>query len=152
MFHTRLSKTEFFDFVQESLPCFNNRNAISKSAQCLLFKMRICHNVKFRLLASHFCIDKMTAVGIFTRLVLYHFRHSCNIPVILNEQGQINQPELDKLLETSYQAMPRFCRRVASKMKDPTGRNRRGVILQCDSTYFDTTSSSDNGKFSSCVF
>ena len=60
--------------------------------------------------------------------------------------GDLVTSERDKLLETVYNSCPTYFKQLVKDFKDPSGRNRTGVILNVDSTYLDTTSGQDIGK------
>ena len=84
---------------------------------------------------------------VFYWIALYHFVNNSNIPNILSLEGQIVAAELNKLLSTAYRNTPDFMKQLLRDFKDPDPtRNRIGVPLNVDATYFHTTSSADIGK------
>ena len=75
-----------------------------------------------------------------------HYYKKSNIPILINPQGQINEEERDKLYQEAYDNTSDYHRELVKDFHDPSGSGRLPVVLQCDGTYFDTTSSSDLGK------
>ena len=142
---TRMTKVQFLNFVLKFRGAYRrkSKSGLGLHAACLLYKIRFCHNTPLAKLATDFSTTESTAEDIFYRFAIHQYKTDCNIPQILNQAGQINIQERDKLFRTAYENTPVFFRRLVQDLRDPSGRGRQPCILQCDATYFDTTGSAD---------
>ena len=64
----------------------------------------------------------------------------------IGPNGQVNEPERDKMLLSAYNNTPEFYITLVEDFRDPLGANRLPVVLQIDATYIDMCSSIDPGK------
>ena len=146
--HCRMRKSEFFDFVSNCKGAMLKvrKDGLNLHAQSLLFLLKVSHNIPNAVLASMFAVGETTVNDVFIRICLHQYIHCNNIPNILDLNGDLVTSERDKLLETAYNSCPTYFKQLVKDFKDPSGRNRTGVILNVDSTYLDTTSGQDIGK------
>ena len=144
--YCRITKMQFFDFVQSNVGVSVRGSGLNLYAQSLLFKIRLCHEITWDELASQFNVSRNTASNVFIRVLLHQYVHHNNIPNILNLNGDLVASERDKLLETADNNCPIYFKQLVRDLRDPSGRNRKPVIINCDSTYLDTQSSKDIGK------
>ena len=149
--HCRLTKSDFFDFVEScrGAPLRLKKSSLNIYAQCFLFLLKVSHGYQNYSLASMFAVGERTVRDVFIRICLHRFTKCNNIPNILDLNGALVQSERDKLLETAYADTPIYFKQLVKDFKDPSGRGRKGIILNVDSTYLDTTSGQDIGK---CVY
>ena len=147
--YCRMTKDQFLDFESSSRVTTASwkKSGLNSYAQCLLFQMKVCHDLTFPLLGSLFNVDVVTAINVFLRILFHQFLHNNNIPNILDINGQLVPSERDKLLTTAYNNTPTYFKEMVKDFKDPDGRGRTPVILNTDATYSDTTSSQDIGKY-----
>ena len=144
----RMTKVQFLEFeVSVRGSTLRMGSGLIPMSQCLLFHIKLCHDTPDEFLAQMFAISRSTTERVFYRIALYHFVNNSNIPNILSLEGQIVAAELNKLLSTAYRNTPDFMKQLLRDFKDPDPtRNRIGVPLNVDATYFHTTSSADIGK------
>ena len=146
--YCHMTKMQFLEFeVSVRGSTLRMRSGLIPMSQCLLFHIKLCHDTPDEFLAQMFAISKSTTERVFYWIALYHFVNNSNIPNILSLEGQIVAAELNKLLSTAYRNTPDFMKQLLCDFKDPDPtRNRIGVPLNVDATYFHTTSSADIGK------
>ena len=141
--HTRLTKIEFLEFVEKFTGANLRQRELNLHAQCLLFRMRLCQDNSFEQLGSFFTISERAARKIFLRMVIHYYLHLNNIPTIVNQDGTVNAQERVKLYEFADNNTPDYFKRLVQDLEDPTGRNRKAVLLSIDATYYYTQASGD---------
>ena len=141
---TTLTKSQFFDFVLAVHPCVHsNRHELRCFSACLLFLRKMAKNPSFKSLATDFVITEMTAINLFYKICVYYFKNCINIPLIINGNGVVNNAEVDKLLENAYNSTQPFFSELVRRFHDPSDRGRLPILINCDATYLDTTTSGD---------
>ena len=138
---TRMSKVEFFEFVQSSIGSRDRAGTLNLWSECLMFLMKVCQNVPYEMLGSLFEVDSTTAHFAVYRQLMFHYLHNVNIPQIIREDGSVNEEELEKLFETAHRNTEDFYK--AFDFEDPNLLDRIGVLINCDATYLFTEGSSD---------
>ena len=142
-----LSKIQYFKFVADVQNAVTRVVQMNIFAKCLLVLMKLAKNHSFQELSVFFSITDASrgrnASDIFYKILMFYYMNCVNLPAIIDNQGNINQREVDKLLDTAYLHMSQFYRTLVEDFQDPSGQNRIPVILQSDATYLDVTTSSD---------
>ena len=138
---TRLTKVEYFQFVESSIGSRQRAGVLSLWAESLLFLMKVAHNTPYELLGTMFEVSTKVAHDAVYRQLLHHYFHNLNIPQIVRQDGSINEEELDKMFRTADRNTEPFYKTF--EFKDPQNRGRRGVFFNIDATYFFTEGSSD---------
>ena len=141
--HTRLTKIQFFDFVEKCRGANLKQRELNLFSQCLVFKMKMAHETTNDQLASFFKVDEKTIRRCFLRILMHQFMHRNNIPVLIRPDGTVNDEERNKLFDFAHNNTPDYFKRLVQEMEDPTGRQRVGVLLNMDATYFYSQGSSD---------
>ena len=139
----RMFKQQFFDLVLTCVGAEHRSSSLNIFAQCFLMLYKLCHSSSFRQIATLFGLTSHNvAANVFYRQVTHQFLTNCNIPrVIVN--GQVNQPEIDKLLDDAFNRTPTFYRVLVKDFLDPTDRDRTPLLLNTDGTYIDIQGSAD---------
>ena len=62
--------------------------------------MKMVHNMSYELLGNMFSLpsEEVGAREIFYRILVHQYLHHCNIPAIIDTQGNINDEEVNKAL------------------------------------------------------
>ena len=141
--HTRLSKIQFLDFVEKCRNANIRQRKLNLHSQCLMFHLKISHATTDEQLSSFFGVSHVAVQKIVLRVLMHQFMHRNNIPVIIRPDGTVNVEEKNKLFEFAHANTPAYFRTLVADMEDPTGRNRTGVLLNIDATYFYSQGSSD---------
>ena len=108
-----------------------------------MFHLKISHATTDKQLSSFFGVSHVAVQKIVLRVLMHQFMHRNNIPVIIRPDGTVNVEEKNKLFEFAHANTPAYFRTLVADMEDPTGRNRTGVLLNIDATYFYSQGSSD---------
>ena len=138
---TRMSKIEFFQFVESSIGSRQRAGILNLWAESLLFLLKIAHNTPYELLGTMFNVSQKLAHDVVYRQLLHHYLNNVNIPSILRHDGSVNQGELEKMFRTAYRNTEPYYRTFG--FKDPQNRGRQGVFFNADCTYLFTEGSSD---------
>ena len=140
---TRHTKQQFFDLVQTCRGAHAKSSKLNEYAECLLFVMKLCHQVSFHVISVLFALpSKGSTSDVFYRQLSHQYRTNSNIPSII-QNGVTNEEEVAKLLHNSYENTPQFHKTLLQDFEDPSGRGRIPVGLNVDATYFDIESSDD---------
>ena len=138
---TRMTKLEYLVFVESAIGSREKTRGLNLFAECLMFLIKISHDVSYDLLGALFEVDKSVARRTVYHQCMYYYNNNLNIPSILLGDGSVNAPEVSKLLTTCYNNTEEFYKTF--KFEDPTGRGRTAVFLNTDATYLFTQNSSD---------
>ena len=136
-----MTKLEYFSFVESAIGSNQRRRGLNLFAECLMFLIKIAHDVPYEMLGALFEVDHTVAMLLVHRQCLHYFKNNLNIPSILQPDGTANVHEVSKLLRTAYNNTEPYYKTFV--FEDPTGRGRRPVFLNVDATYLFTQNSSD---------
>ena len=139
---TRLTKVEFFRFVESSIGSRTRENRdLNLWSECLMFLMKISQDTPYQMLGTHFEVDAQLAQTVVYRQVLHQYFNHTNIPCIINADGSVNQAELSKMFRSAHANTPEFFKQLT--FEDPLNLGRIGVYLNIDATYLFTQNSMD---------
>ena len=134
--YCRMSKEQFINFSMTNVPALTKRGELNVYAETLLFLIKICHGTPFQALAKMFSFKNHTSASrIFYRILAHQYMNNVSIPVLINEQGIVNDGEVDKFLNLAYDQMSPYFKTLVSYLEDPTGQNREAVLINLDATY-----------------
>ena len=142
-----LVKVTKHDFLKLVISCLGakirSHGNLNIFACCFLFLYKLTNQVSYDMLATLFCLPNVSsAFDAFHQQVLHQFRFNCNIPnIIFNDK--VNQPEIDKLLQSAHRRTPIFFKVLLKDLEDPSGNGRTPVVLNIDGTYIDIQGSED---------
>ena len=139
---TRLTKVEFFRFVESSIGSRTRENRhLNLWSECLMFLLKIAHDTPYQMLGTMFEVDPQLAHTVVYRQVLHQYFNHTNIPCIINADGSVNQAELSKMFQSAHANTPEFFKQLT--FEDPLNLGRIGVYLNIDATYLFTQNSMD---------
>ena len=138
---TRMTKIEYFSFVESAIGSRQRRRELNLFAECLMFLLKVSHDVPYEMLGALFEVNHNVAMDLVYRQCLHYFKNNLNIPSILQPDGSANIAEVSKLLRTAYNNTEPYYKTFV--FEDPTGQGRRPVFINVDATYLFTQNSSD---------
>lgn len=141
-----ITKKQFLDIVLKQEGSLSRKSELNLSGEVFLWLLKLTKNLSNEVLRGLFHLNSIENVRqIFYRQNSYYYRNNINIPVIIAQDGSVNQQELDKLLQICYDGMSDYHRTLAAAIADPNpeGRRRIGLIANVDSTYWDMEGGGD---------
>ena len=99
-------------------------------AAIFLVLIHLAHNWNWYVLGEMFNVNHQTCANVFYTTISQLFLNRSNIPILVDPNGQVNQAEVDKMLESAYNNTPVYFRELVKDFKDPSSRNRLPVIIQ----------------------
>ena len=141
-----MTKVQYLNIVvkQDGSQSRSRRSELSLPSEVFLWLLKMTKNLANEVLRGLFALNSAEIVRqMFNRQNAFYYCNNINIPAIINQDGSVNIQERDKLLQICYDGMSDYHRTLAAALADPEGRNRRGVILNVDSTYIDTEGGGD---------
>ena len=141
-----MTKVQYLDIVHKQEGSLSKKSELNLCGEVFLWLLKLTKNLSNEVLRGLFQLNhKENVRKIFYRQNCYYYNNNINIPIIIAQDGSINQQELDKLLQICYDGMSDYHRTLAAAIADPKpeGRIRIGVILNVDSTYWDTEGGGD---------
>ena len=142
--HINIHKTQFFDIVQKQSGCQDRRSELNIFSEVFLWMLKLTKGLSNALIRSMFALNsEEVARQIFIRQNIFYYLHNVNIPSIVAPDGSVNNAERRKLYDQCYAGMSPLHRRLAANIRDPSGRNRRCVIINVDGSYIDIEGMSD---------
>ena len=126
-------------------PCYtpHHHHELNLFSEVLLWLLKLTKSPPYRVLCVLFSLSShQTASQIFYKHLCYYYANHINIPRLI-VGGVTNAVEVQKLYQIAYDSMDPFYKTLMAEMRDPAGRDRVGVLLNIDATYFDLQGSSD---------
>ena len=82
----RMTKKQFLEYSMSMLGATKKKGDMSIFGETLLFLIKMCHNPSFRLLSIMFSMaSKTSAIRIFYRFLIHHFKFNTAIPALIDE-------------------------------------------------------------------
>lgn len=142
--HINIHKTQFYDLVNKQAGSHGKRCDLNIFSEVFLWMLKLTKGLSNALLGSMFDLNsEEVARQVFIRQNMFYYLHNVNIPNIVAHDGSVNHAERRKLYQQCYAGMSPLHRRLAAKIRDPTGRNRRCVFINVDGSYIDIEGLSD---------
>ncbi len=138
---TRMSKEEFFQFVESSIGSRTKPGELNLFSESLMMLMKLAHDVPYDMLGGLFGLSPPGAQTVVYRQLMHQYLHQTNIPCILRPDGSVNQAEVEKLFQSAYDNTQDFYKTF--NFVDPLSLGRIGVFLNIDASYLFTQNSSD---------
>ena len=144
-FLINFTKSQYLNLVVKQAPCYtpHHHHELNLFAEVLLWLLKLTKSLPYRILCVLFSLSShQTASQIFYKHLCYYYTNHVNIPRLI-VGGVTNAVEVQKLYQIAYDSMDPFYKTLMGEMQDPAGRDRVGVLLNIDATYFDLQGSSD---------
>ena len=144
--HINMTKIQFYNLVWKQAGCHRrqSQSELNIFSEVFLWLLKMTKGSPNDLLSSMFCLNNEEhARQVFQRHCLYYYQHNVNIPKVISQDGSINHAERRKLYQQCRHGMSPLYRRLADRIKDPTGRNRICVLINIDGSYIDVQGSGD---------
>ena len=145
MDYINMTKVQFYDLVVKQAGAHRRQSSeLNIFSEVLLWLMKLTKGHSNDYLRATFSLNtKEHARQVFNRHTLYYYTKNVNIPNIISPDGSVNNAERTKVYQQCRQGMSSLHRRLADRIKDPTGRNRICIIINIDGSYIDVTGSGD---------
>ena len=140
-----MTKIQFYNLVWKQAGAHTRQSSeLNIFSEVFLWLLKLTKGVSNAFLRAMFSLNNDEhARQVFNRHSLYYYLNNVNIPNIISPDGSINNAERTKLYQQCREGMSPFYRRLADRIRDPTGRNRICVIINIDGSYIDVTGSGD---------
>ena len=145
MDHINMTKIQFFNLVWKQAGAHTRQSSeLNIFSEVFLWLLKLTKGISNDFLRAMFSLNYTEhARQVFNRHTLFYYQNNVNIPNIIAPNGSVNNEERRKLYQQCREGMSPLHRRLADRMKDPTGRNRICVIINIDGSYIDVTGSGD---------
>ena len=143
--YINMTKIQFYNLVWKQAGAHTRQSSdLNIFSEVFLWLLKLTKGESNKYLRAMFSLnDQEHARQVFNRHNLYYYQTNVNIPNIISQDGSVNNAERSKMYRQCRAGMSRLHRRLAARIKDPSGRNRICVIINIDGSYIDVTGSGD---------
>ena len=145
MDYINMTKIQFFNLVWKQAGAHRRQSSeLNIFSEVFLWLLKLTKGLSNAFLRAMFSLNNDEhARQVFNRHSLYYYQNNVNIPNIISPDGSVNNAERRKLYQQCWEGMSPLHRRLAGRIRDPTGRNRICVLINIDGSYIDVTGSGD---------